>query len=108
MSGYNARVQQLYRDASQFPQGGVLVGAGRPPKGKRHCVWYEDAPHGRMTKSGRPVQRCHKFASGPKGSGRTGGRLQSPAQKAYHREVSRVARANGVSAAVAASMIKRG
>ena len=62
----NARVQQLYREASQFPQGGVLVGAGRSGgrmvKGLRHCVSSSAGPSGK--------KRCMKYSSGPAGSGK--------------------------------------
>jgi hypothetical protein len=122
----NAQLKHMYAEVIPTKyRGGILVGAGRPSKGLRHCVSERAGPSGK--------KRCAKYAPGPKGSGRSGGGKyrscdvisargpsgkercvryvvhgQSARQRSYHEEVSRVARANRVSAAVAAHMIKMG
>jgi hypothetical protein len=122
----NQQYFNMLQKSLPYAQGGVLLGAGRAPKYIRHCA----GPVGIHGPKGK--KRCAKFAPGPRpppmGSGRSGGAMcsamgygpsgakrckqlsgdRTPNQKRYAAEVKAVAKQQGVSAAVAAHLIKVG
>lgn len=126
---YNQQLLHTYQALSQYPQGGVLVGAGRSGgrmvKGVRHCSAEKRVQSARL---GKPVRRCAKYSPGPVGSGQYRSCFskqvgpkgkercyqyqvhskppQSAKQKRWHAEVKAYAQQNGVSASVAAHALK--
>lgn len=115
MASLDRQLKSMYQRVLDSTRGGVLVGAGRPPKYIRHCVSSDVGPSGK--------KRCKKMAPGPRappmGAGRSGGGVhrscavkgqkpcrkqvrngpayQSPAQKAWRDKLRAYREATGAS-----------